>query len=75
MENLVAITIKSTHFYLIDFGISLVLDSGMAFTGDLHPASMATEDNLAETQASWKKLAAMKVETVHPAHGNPFRME
>jgi endoribonuclease LACTB2 len=55
--------------------VSLVLDSGMAFTGDLHVPSMATEENAAETRASWRRLADLHVETIYPAHGNPFRLK
>ena len=52
--------------------VSLVLESGLAFTGDLHPPSMVGEEALEETKASWKKLAELKAEVVYPAHGNAF---
>jgi glyoxylase-like metal-dependent hydrolase (beta-lactamase superfamily II) len=53
--------------------VSLVLDSGMAFIGDLHLPSMVTEESLPEIQASWAKLKAMHAEHIYPAHGAPFR--
>lgn len=55
--------------------VSLVLDSGMAFVGDLHLPDMVGEESLAETRASWKKLAELKAELIYPAHGNPFRLK
>jgi ribonuclease/clavin/mitogillin len=54
--------------------VSLVLDSGLAFIGDLHPPSMVGEESLAETRASWQKLAALKAGLIYPAHGNPFNL-
>jgi glyoxylase-like metal-dependent hydrolase (beta-lactamase superfamily II) len=54
--------------------VSLVLDSGMAFIGDLHPPSMVGEESLAETQASWNKLAELRANMIYPAHGNPFSL-
>ncbi len=52
--------------------VSLVLDSGLAFIGDLHLPSMVGEESLAETRASWAKLVELKAELIYPAHGNPF---
>lgn len=54
--------------------VSLVLDSGLAFIGDLHPPSMVGEESLAETRASWQKLAELKADLIYPAHGNPFTL-
>lgn len=54
--------------------VSLALDSGMAFVGDLHLPNMVMEENLAETRSSWKKLADLKAELIYPAHGNPFHL-
>ena len=52
--------------------VSLVLDSGLAFIGDLHPPAMVGEEALEETKASWKRLAELKAEVIYPAHGNAF---
>ncbi|MEL7645507.1 MAG: MBL fold metallo-hydrolase, partial [Anaerolineaceae bacterium] len=51
--------------------ISLVLDSGEAFVGDLTPESMAAEDDLLST-ASWALLRAMGARIVYPAHAQEF---
>jgi glyoxylase-like metal-dependent hydrolase (beta-lactamase superfamily II) len=47
--------------------VTLVLDEGIAFTGDLgHPLLMA--DNPIIT-ASWQKILALGVRTIYPGHG------
>ncbi len=51
-----------------DDSISLVLDEGLAFTGDLHPPDMGGPE-LAE---SWARLQQLQVRTVYPGHG-PMR--
>jgi glyoxylase-like metal-dependent hydrolase (beta-lactamase superfamily II) len=48
-----------------DDSVSLVLDEGVAFTGDLTHPSMANDDAL----ASWAKLRALGVKKVYPGHG------
>jgi len=52
--------------------VSLVLDSGMAFTGDLPPPGVTLEENSSMTIASWRKLLQHSVHTVYPAHSRPF---
>lgn len=54
-----------------DDSISLVLDSGEAFTGDLTWPAMAPEGDAAVVQASWAALAARGATTVHGGHGAP----
>ena len=51
--------------------VSLLLDDGFAFTGDLtHPAMIGGED--AETvSASWRMLKERGAKTVYPGHGLP----
>lgn len=51
-----------------DDSITLILDEGLAFVGDLHPAFMASEDPV--TRESWDKIYKHKVTKVFPAHGN-----
>lgn len=51
--------------------VSLVLDSGEAFTGDLTLPSMATEADATIVQASWAALAARGVTTVYGGHAAP----
>jgi endoribonuclease LACTB2 len=49
--------------------ISLVLDEGMGFTGDLLPPALATEENAAEIRQSWNHLRSLNVHTIYPGHG------
>jgi ribonuclease/clavin/mitogillin len=51
-----------------DDSITLVLDSGEAFTGDLPPQGFADEDNIA-LQESWNKLRAFPIRKIYPGHG------
>ena len=54
-----------------DDSVSLVLDSGEAFTGDLTLPSMATETDAPIVQASWAALAVRGVTTVYGGHAAP----
>lgn len=58
-----------------DDSVSLVLDNGMAFTGDLHLPDFVPDETRGATCQSWVKLLELKVKMVYPAHGNPFQME
>jgi ribonuclease/clavin/mitogillin len=56
-----------------DDSITLLLDDGSAFTGDLtHPALVA-EDNEA-LNTSWDTLRALGASTIYPAHGTTWRL-
>jgi glyoxylase-like metal-dependent hydrolase (beta-lactamase superfamily II) len=51
-----------------DDSITLILDEGYAFTGDLHPRIMTSdEDHI--TQQSWDKIYRHKITRIFPAHG------
>jgi glyoxylase-like metal-dependent hydrolase (beta-lactamase superfamily II) len=52
-----------------DDSVTLILDSGDAFTGDLQSVSRADENDLATVTASWEKIRAMHAKTIHPGHG------
>lgn len=52
-----------------DDSVSLVLDDGAAFTGDLVPPAMVGEANLETATGSWAKLRALNVTTIYPGHG------
>ena len=52
--------------------VSLVMDSGATFVGDLRLPGMVTEENVAEIRASWQRLAEHVAKEIYPAHGNPF---
>jgi ribonuclease/clavin/mitogillin len=58
-----------------DDSVSLVLDSGMAFIGDLHRPDFVLDEARQATRQSWKKLFKLNVKMVFPAHGNPFPMD
>jgi glyoxylase-like metal-dependent hydrolase (beta-lactamase superfamily II) len=50
--------------------ITLILDSGAAFTGDL-PGWWIYGDAQPVIHASWERIFKNKVETVYPGHGSP----
>lgn len=64
--------------------ISIVLDSGDAFVGDLAmngppltigPNLPIFAEDLTVLKDSWKKLVDMGVKRIYPAHGKPFPIE
>ncbi len=57
-----------------DDSVSLVLDSGLCFVGDLHPPQFAPDEAAAAvSRASWQKLLDHGARMFYPAHGEPFR--
>lgn len=52
-----------------DDSVSLVLDEGIAFTGDLTHPSMASAEDAAVVAASWEKLRVLGVRSVYAGHG------
>ena len=50
-----------------DDSVTLILDEGFAFTGDLHPSFMEIDDPT--TQASWGKIRQHKIKRIFPGHG------
>lgn len=52
-----------------DDSVSLVLDTGIAFTGDLPHLMMVGTDSHDTVRESWHKLRARKIKTVYPGHG------
>jgi endoribonuclease LACTB2 len=55
-----------------DDSISLLLDDGSVFTGDLAPPALLGEDDAAVAAASWRLLAERGAKCVYPGHG-PMR--
>jgi endoribonuclease LACTB2 len=47
--------------------VTLILDEGYAFTGDLHPAFMSSEDP--KTRESWVKIQKFRIRQIYPGHG------
>jgi glyoxylase-like metal-dependent hydrolase (beta-lactamase superfamily II) len=52
-----------------DDSISLVLDEGSAFTGDLPPPTLVDTDALDTVSQSWDTLRALKTKMIYPGHG------
>jgi len=57
-----------------DDSVSLVLDGGAVFTGDLTLPRMAGEDHAEVVLHSWRTLAGRGATTVYPGHGPVGRM-
>jgi glyoxylase-like metal-dependent hydrolase (beta-lactamase superfamily II) len=49
--------------------MTLVLDEGLAFTGDLPGLGWTVEEQRAEVEQSWQKIREMNVKMVYPGHG------
>jgi ribonuclease/clavin/mitogillin len=49
--------------------ISLVLDEGIAFTGDLLPPARVNADQVEAARQSWARLGELNVRMVYPGHG------
>jgi glyoxylase-like metal-dependent hydrolase (beta-lactamase superfamily II) len=54
--------------------VTLILDEGAAFTGDLTHPILLTEDSTAARE-SWNKIRALGVKTIYPGHGPTWRLE
>ena len=54
--------------------ITLILDEGAAFAGDLPHPMILTEDST-EARESWKQIRALGVKAVYPGHGPVWRLE
>lgn len=52
-----------------DDSVTLILDEGYVFTGDLHPSFMNIDDTI--TRASWDKIYQHKITRIFPGHGGP----
>ena len=51
-----------------DDSVTLILDEGLAFTGDLPPRFVVSEDDWV-TKESWDKIYQHKITRIFPAHG------
>jgi glyoxylase-like metal-dependent hydrolase (beta-lactamase superfamily II) len=52
-----------------DDSVSLVLDDGSAFTGDLTPLALVGEDDAGVVAASWRLLRERGATRIYPGHG------
>ena len=55
-----------------DDSVTLVLDIGCAFTGDLTMESMVATEDPAVVARSWQLLRDRRVSTIYPGHGAPY---
>jgi ribonuclease/clavin/mitogillin len=55
-----------------DDSVTLVLDIGCAFTGDLTLETMVAQEDPAVVARSWQLLRDRRVTTVYPGHGAPY---
>ena len=58
-----------------DDSVSLVLDIGCAFTGDLTMESMVAEEDSSTVARSWQLLRDRKVTTIYAGHGAPYYLQ
>jgi len=52
-----------------DDSVSLLLDDGAVFTGDLTPWQLAGENDAARVAASWRLLRERGAQRIYPGHG------
>jgi len=57
-----------------DDSVSLLLDDGSVFTGDLTPPFLATEESAAQVAASWQLLRDHGAKRVYPGHAGIYEM-
>ena len=57
-----------------DDSISLILDEGIAFTGDL-PGPTWREDSMHQVETSWQRIRALNAKTIYPGHGPARNLE
>jgi endoribonuclease LACTB2 len=55
--------------------VTLILDDGAAFTGDLTAPALATDETRREIERSWEKIRAHGAKMVYPGHGPIRRFE
>jgi glyoxylase-like metal-dependent hydrolase (beta-lactamase superfamily II) len=54
--------------------VSLILDSGEAFIGDLNPLEYVAIQDDPLTRSNWSELRKKGAKSIFPAHVEPFRM-
>lgn len=57
-----------------DDSVTLVLDMGCAFTGDLTLEAMVASEDPVVVAQSWQLLRDRKVTTIYPGHGAPYSL-
>lgn len=84
-QRLTLLTPSSSRSFLLSLGINgqiiytpghsddsltLILDSGEAFTGDLDLPQFATQENREEIYRSWNLIRGLRVKKIYPGHGS-----
>jgi len=54
--------------------ISLIIDEGCAFTGDLPQFSYMEAFDDPTMKGSWKLIQDNQIKNIYPAHGNPYKL-
>jgi endoribonuclease LACTB2 len=57
-----------------DDSVSLVLDEGIAFTGDLTHPLLLTDDENDPAHQSWAKIRALGAKTIYGGHGPVYKL-
>lgn len=57
-----------------DDSVTLILDEGIAFTGDLTFSAFLPDDPVDVARQSWEKIRAKGVTAIYPAHGPVWRL-
>ncbi len=57
-----------------DDSVSLILDSGEAFTGDLMPPDYTQPEGQELARESWERIRALGATMVYPGHGAPRKL-
>jgi glyoxylase-like metal-dependent hydrolase (beta-lactamase superfamily II) len=58
-----------------DDSVSLLLDNGAVFTGDLTPPALVGVEDPAVIEASWRRLGERGARRVYPGHGPVWEMD
>jgi glyoxylase-like metal-dependent hydrolase (beta-lactamase superfamily II) len=59
----------------LSYSISLLLDDGSVFTGDLTPLAFIGEEDAAVLSASWRMLWERGATRIYPGHGPVRQMD
>ncbi len=57
-----------------DDSVTLILDQGAAFTGDLTAPVALTDDPMDPARRSWDTIRSFPVNTIYPGHGPPVHV-
>jgi len=58
-----------------DDSVTLILDQGAAFTGDLTPPVALADDPTDPARHSWDAIRSFPVKTIYPGHGPLWHIE